>query len=97
MATAEITLENPAGEVFVQAVPQGRDGKGLSLVRSMDLTAPASLAAGKLPAGWKEFVAKDQEFSVWVPDRAMRQLEQDRTVVVRGLRIRSTSLRVELD
>src|SRR5262245_57491675 len=74
----------------------GRDEKVVSAVRSVDLTATALLAAGKTPAGWKDYFSSSNEFAVWIPEKARSQYSLDRDVTVNQVRIRGTSLRVEM-
>jgi S1-C subfamily serine protease len=96
VAAGELVLDKPVGELFVQATPNGGAAKQAIVKRSLDLTGAAILAGGKPPAGWKDFVVKDNSFSVWIPERARRQSERDRTITVRGLRLRTNSLSVEM-
>jgi hypothetical protein len=65
-------------------------------VRRLDLAGVAAVAGGKPPAGWKEVTARGNAFTVWVPERARRQAERDRTATVHGLRFRSNVLQVEM-
>ncbi|HEX3148383.1 MAG TPA: serine protease [Gemmataceae bacterium] len=95
VATGEFVLDKPTGELFVQAAPDGMAGKGATAIRNLNL-AGAALVTGSPPDGWKEFIPRDNAFSVWIPDKAKRQSERERTATVRGLRLRTTSLSVEM-
>jgi S1-C subfamily serine protease len=94
VATGDVVIEQAAGELFVQAT----DGrlKFVSTVRSLDLTAMAAQATGKPPEGWKEFIPRDAAFSIWIPEKAKRQSERERTATIRGARLRTTSVTVEM-
>jgi len=95
VATGEVVLDKPAGELLLQAIPTGGPEAKASPVRRLDLAGMAAVAGGKPPAGWKEVTARGNAFTVWVPERARRQFERERTAAVHGLRFRSTVLQVE--
>jgi len=72
-------------------------------VRSAQAAAPpaayappqeVSATTSQVPAGWKEYTAKDGSFVMWVPNRGGRQSEQQRSMTVRGNRIRLTALHI---
>jgi hypothetical protein len=58
------------------------------------LSSPADDAAAP-PAGWKEYSPKDRSFSVWLPDRGGRRSERERTMSLRGQRMKINLVRVE--
>jgi hypothetical protein len=47
------------------------------------------------PAGWKEYSPKDKSFSVWLPEKGGRRSERERTMTVRGQRIKVNLVQVE--
>ena len=48
------------------------------------------------PQGWKEYAPGDKSFTVWVPERARRQRESQRTSTIRGQPFKVTSLHIEM-
>jgi len=96
VATGEVVLDKPAGELLLQAIPTGGPEAKASPVRRLDLAGMAAVAGGKPPAGWKEVTARGNAFTVWVPERARRQAERERTATIHGLRFRSSVLQVDM-
>jgi hypothetical protein len=47
------------------------------------------------PKGWKDFSPKDKSFSVWLPDKGGRSSERERTLIVRGQRIKFNLIQLE--
>jgi S1-C subfamily serine protease len=58
--------------------------------------APEPGPAGPVPAGWKEFTPRDNAFTVWIPEKAQRQSERERTLTIRTSKLKMTQLTVEL-
>jgi hypothetical protein len=48
------------------------------------------------PKGWKEYNPKDRSFLVWLPENAGRRSERERTMTIRGQRIRVNVVQVEV-
>jgi hypothetical protein len=48
------------------------------------------------PAGWKEYSPKDKSFSVLLPEKSNRRSERERTMTVRGQRIKVNIIHVEV-
>jgi hypothetical protein len=61
------------------------------------LVVPMLVAADATtpPAGWKEYSPKDKSFAVWLPEKAGRRSERERTMSVRGQRIKVNLVQVE--
>jgi hypothetical protein len=47
------------------------------------------------PNGWKEYVPHDKSFSVWLPDKGGRRSERDRTIRLRGQRLRVSMIQLK--
>jgi len=48
------------------------------------------------PAGWKEYSPKDKSFSVWLPEKSNRRSERERTMSIRGQRVKVNLVQVEI-
>jgi hypothetical protein len=68
------------------------------LLMGLAITIPSRAAdeEPKPPEGWKVFTPKDRAFSVWLPDMGGRQSESERSVIVRGTRIRVNVVKLQL-
>ena len=108
VASGELILEAGAGDVYVQAVPEGGAGeKGATHIQPL---APTGQKGGpvaedsspfakdpnaKPPAGWKDYVPKDRSYSIWIPTPARSQRERERTMTVQNQHLKSNILTVE--
>ena len=54
------------------------------------LAIPVAMAADAPtpPGGWKAYTPKDKSFGVWLPEKGGRRSERERTMNVRGMRIK---------
>jgi hypothetical protein len=47
------------------------------------------------PEGWKEYSPNDKSFTVWLPDKGGRRSERERTITVRGTRVKVNVVQLE--
>jgi hypothetical protein len=83
VATGEVPLADPTGELLVQVSLE--TASRTTLTAKMQAVALTSASVGGPPPnGWKEFSPADRTFVMWVPEKPARQSEGARVKTLNG-------------
>lgn len=112
VASGEWTVDPVAGDIVLQAAPDGVAalGKVHAFALSVPKGATGAVVLGRPgsipgpgagegvppPAGWKEFLPADKTYIVWIPEKPKGQASRELTSTVGGFRLKTNQLLVEM-